>query len=145
MTPRETIVAEALSWQGTKHIHAARVKGAGIDCATFLMEVFERVGMIPHIEVEHYPHDWHLHQDTEIYLRHVEQYAHRIEGPPEPGDIVLYKWGRVVSHGAIVVQWPTIIHAYVNKGVVLDDGERNADLAKRQVGFWSLFGGADGR
>ena len=138
---RAAVVAEALTWQGTPHIHEARVKGAGVDCGTLLLEVYEACGLIPHVDLPHLPHDWAAHRDEERYLEHVEQWAHRIEGPPEPGDIVLYRYGRCISHGAIVVQWPQIIHAYVNKGVILDDALANADLAQRQVGFWSVFDG----
>lgn len=137
---REAVVQEAISWEGTPHMHEARVKGAGIDCGTFLLEVFERCGVIEHTEVEHLPHDFHMHRSEEVYLRHVEQWAHRIEEDPLPGDLVLYRIGRCISHGAIVVSWPTIIHAHVGKGVILDDATANAYLAEHQVGFWRING-----
>jgi cell wall-associated NlpC family hydrolase len=59
-----------------------------------------------------------------------------------PGDIVLYRFGRCISHGAIVLAWPQIIHAYIRLGVVMDEGERNTVLRKAQAGFWSPWGGA---
>lgn len=137
---RAQVVAEALLWLRTPYAPMARVKGAGVDCGQFLAAVYEAVGVIPHQEIAAYPHDWHMHRGEERYLAHVEACAHRIEGPPQPGDIVLYRIGRTVSHGAIVTRWPQVIHAWVGKGVILDDALGNAELVKHFVGFWSPWG-----
>ena len=137
---RQAIVAEARTWLGTPHEHACRVKGAGVDCAMFLAEVFHAVGLVDQVEVEAYPHDWHLHQDEEIYLKVVERYAHQVDrAAPLPGDILLYKFDLAISHGAIVVEWPMIIHSYLKAGVILDDGIRNHVLRRAQVGVWSVL------
>lgn len=137
---RAHIVQEALSWQGTPYAHAGRIKGAGVDCGQFLLAVFEATGLVPHIEPDEYPPDWHCHRGEQRYLNHVEQHAHQIPGPPQPGDLVLYQFGRCISHGAIVVDWPVVIHSYVGLGVVLDDAVGNQALATRQKGFWSVWG-----
>lgn len=135
---RAAVVREALSWVGTPYHHAARVKGAGVDCAMLLAEVFEAAGVLGHVEPEPYPNDWHMHRDEERYLAGVERFAAPVEGPPQPGDIVLFKVGRCISHGAIVVLWPQVVHAYVTaRAVVLEDAMANQDLARRIVGFWS--------
>ena len=42
---REAVVTEAASWIGTPFHHAARVKGAGVDCLMLLAEVYERAGV----------------------------------------------------------------------------------------------------
>ena len=139
---RRRAVDEAISWVGTPYHHQGRVKGGGVDCGQFLALVFEGAGITPEIVPEDYPHDWHLHRSEERYLGIVETYAHRIEGPPLPGDIVLYRWGRCISHGAIVVDWPVVVHSYVGQGVVLDDAVANQALASRQVGYWSVWGEA---
>ena len=137
---RLAVIQEAMTWLKTPHRNGQRVKGAGVDCGTLLAEVFERAGVIPHVELESYPADWHLHQSEEKYLLHVEQFAHPIDGPPLPGDIALYRFGRCASHGAIVICWPQIIHAYVGLGVVLDDAEASTTLSNRFVGWWSMWG-----
>lgn len=141
---RAEIVSEALSWLGTPHVNMARVKGAGVDCGQILAAVYEAVGLIPSYDPGQYPSDWHLHRDDSRYLEAVELYAKKINSNPKPGDIVLYKYGRCIAHGAIVIQWPTILHAYVNKGVILDDAEANRELVSRQMGFWSVFPGHEG-
>lgn len=137
---RAAVVAEALEWQGTPYRHMGRVKGLAADCGQFPLAVFEAVGLIPHTEPEFYPHDWHLHRETERWLGHCERFAARVEGPPLPGDLALFKYGRCISHGAIVVEWPTIVHAHrPARCVCLDDAEGNQDLAARLVGFWSYW------
>lgn len=139
---REAVIKEALSWMNppTKYHHMGRVKGAGVDCGMFLAEVYERAGVISHIEPAPYPHDWHLHRSEERYLNIVEQYAHKIETEPQPGDIVLFKFGRCISHGGIIIQWPEIIHSYLRVGVTCDNSINNSTLRERIAGFWSPWG-----
>lgn len=139
---RAAVVAEALSWQGTRYHHRARIKGAGVDCGMLLAEVYERAGVIPHVDPGMYSRDWMCHRDEERYLAFVETYAKRIPGPPQPGDIVLYRYEKCISHAAIVIEWPQVLHAYAPVlEVVLDDGLANADLMVHFVGFWSPWGG----
>lgn len=122
---RHAVVVEARSWLGTPYHHEARVKGVGVDCAQLLIGVFSAPGieLIAPLEVPRYPPDWHLHRSTERYLAIVRDHAHEIPGPPRPGDIVLWRFARCFSHGAIVVDWPTIIHAYVGRSCVVEDAE----------------------
>jgi NlpC/P60 family putative phage cell wall peptidase len=143
MSLREVVVAEAESWIGTPFHHAARVKGAGIDCLMLLAEVYERAGIAPHIEPPFYVPDWHLHRDAERYLEGLTRYAREIAGPPQgtgplPGDIALFRFGRTFSHGAIVTAWPRLIHAYWSIGVVRGDATLHP-LAARPVRFFSPF------
>ena len=122
---RAAVVAEARSWLRTPYHHEARVKGVGVDCAHLLIGVFAApsVGLIKPLDIPHYPHDWHMHQGAERYLGIVLDHAHEIPGPPLPGDVVLYRFGRCFSHGAIVVAWPMIIHAYLNARVTIENAE----------------------
>jgi len=133
---RAAVVAEARTWLATPYHHAAAVKGAGVDCAFLLISVFHACGLLPAIDPRPYPHDWHLHRDDERFMGWVEQYADPV-ADPLPGDIALYQFGRCVSHGALVVEWPMVIHAYVREGCTYADGMRG-QLANRLVGFWRL-------
>jgi NlpC/P60 family putative phage cell wall peptidase len=136
---RQAVVAEARSWLGTPWHHEARVKGAGVDCGQFLAAVFEACGLVEHVEVEPYPQDWALHRGEERFLKTVERYASRVERDPLPGDILLFKYGRCLSHAGIVTEWPLVVHAYLGAGnVTLDDVEKNPDLARRLAGTWTL-------
>lgn len=135
---RAKVVQEALSWVGTPYHPHGRIKGVGVDCAMLPAEVYAAAGVIPAMEVEHYPIDWHLHRDEERYLRYVEPYA-RLTSTPLPGDLVMYRWGRCFAHGAIVLQWPNIVHAVVNEGVTRALGNAGR-LADREVRFYTLWG-----
>jgi cell wall-associated NlpC family hydrolase len=118
---RKKLVEEAKSWIGTPFHHEARVKGAGVDCGMLLLEIGERVGLVPHIEVKHYPHDFMLHRNEEWYVSLISLYSNELNGGPYlPGDIILFKHGRVFSHGGIITEWPTIIHASSQDGCVCE-------------------------
>lgn len=119
---REVFLNEAKSWLGTPFHHEAMVKGAGCDCGKFLIGVGSNVGFIPVVTVPHYPPDFAFHRDREWYVELLQEWCTEISGSPEPGDIVLFKQGRLFSHGAIVVDWPRMIHAFVPRGVAYADG-----------------------
>jgi NlpC/P60 family putative phage cell wall peptidase len=140
MTERDKVVAVARTWLGTPYHHAARVKGAGTDCGMSLIAIFAESGMIEDFTPDSYPQDWMNHRSQERYLSTVETYAAKVNRPALPGDIALFRFGRCISHGAIVTEWPRIIHAYKPAGcVVEDDAEANEDLKNRFVGIWSIW------
>lgn len=127
---RAAIVAEARSWLGTPYHHEARVKGrdGGVDCAQLLIGVYAAVGLIPPLDIPHYPPDWHLHRDAERYLGIVLQHAREIQPAfgegPLPGDVVVWRFGRCFSHGAIVIDWPVVIHAHLGRRCALENVEQ---------------------
>lgn len=133
---REAVVAIARTWRDTPFHHEARIKGIGVDCLQFVVAVYQEAGLLDDIEIEHYPHDWHFHRDEERYLVGFAQHARSVT-TPLPGDVALYKFGRCVSHAALVIEWPLCIHAYMGQGVVEVDGENSAELAGRLHSFWS--------
>ena len=135
---RTAVIIEAKSWLGTRFHHEARIKKAGVDCLMLLAEVYERAGVVGHITVPHYTPDWHMHRDAEKYMEGLLGYAQAIPGPPAPADIALFKFGRTFSHGAIVVAWPRLIHAYWAIGVVYGDATLEP-LRDREMRFFSPF------
>ena len=136
---RARVVAEAQTWFGTRWVHEARDKGHGVDCGQLLAAVYEDAGIIPRTMVDTYPQDWALHRSDEKFLGYVEAIARKVEGrDPLPGDIVLFKYGRCLSHAGIVVEWPVIIHAYLNAGrVIRDSVHQQPELRARYAGAWS--------
>ncbi len=121
MTPdqRQATVLEAQSWVGTPYHHCADVKGHGVDCAMFLARVYSTAGVIPFIDPRPYPPDWHLHRSDERYLQTILPYAREIFTPPEPGDFLLFRYGRTFSHSAIVIKGNTVIHAHAQEHAVV--------------------------
>jgi cell wall-associated NlpC family hydrolase len=133
---RAKLVAEAIEWQHTPYHPEARVKGAGADCLTFLEGAFENAGLIePIAKLPHYSKDWHMNKpepgkeaEAELYMNAILRYCDEVAAPPEravkPGDLVLWRMGWTFSHGAIVVDWPRVIHAYTSRPVSFEDAER---------------------
>jgi hypothetical protein len=80
---RRKIVDEALSWRGTPWHHEARVKGGGVDCGMLLLEVFEKAGLIPHIQPAHYGPDFMLHKGDEWFALYVLKYADEVKACPD--------------------------------------------------------------
>ena len=117
---RQKIIEEAEEWLGTPFRHEARVKNVGVDCGNLLIATYEAAGLIPHLKVPHYPRDFMLHSDREWFLEIVLQYAFEIrEEDLLPGDVAIFRNGRLYAHGAIVVDWPTVIHADVDEKIVV--------------------------
>lgn len=143
---RDRVVAVARTWIGTPYHPGGRVKGAGCDCLTLLAEVYSEAGVLPRIHIPYYPKDWHLHRGAERYMEGLLHYAREIETPPEQADIVLWKFGRCYSHGAIVVQWPHIIHACSGRACTQENAEAAYWLSRmepsgnpRPVKFFSVL------
>lgn len=130
----ETIVAEALSWCGTPYHHAAGVKGVGVDCAMLPLRVFQALGAIPaDLDPRPYPPDWMLHRSEEIYRGWVERFADPVESPA-PGDLVLFRVGRCLAHGGIVIGDGVMVHADLHAGCV-----ERCDIRRwhdRLGGYW---------
>lgn len=134
---RKKVVDEAISWIGTPYRTNARVKGkdGGVDCLTFLADVFANAGEIERLPIPRYPHDFHLHSKEEYYLNGKDEtpgilsFCDEVEDVnPLPGDVYLFKFGHSFSHSAIVVDYPVIIHAWLRRPVSRDDVNRRTVL-----------------
>jgi cell wall-associated NlpC family hydrolase len=142
MTPRARVVAEALAWERTPYVHAARVRGAGVDCANLLAAVYHAAGLVPDLDLGHYPRDWHLHRSEERFMGWLDRYGARLnDGEPAlPGDVAAFRFGRCVSHGGIVLAWPVILHAWSKAGMVVRSDAASVGLTDRLAGVWRVQG-----
>lgn len=113
------MIREAQSWIGTPYHHCADVKGHGVDCAMFLSRVYSSAGVIPFIDPRPYPPDWHLHRGEERYLLEIARYTQEVFTDPEPGDFILFRYGRTFSHSAIVIKGSAVIHAHAQERAVV--------------------------
>ena len=135
---RAAVIAEARSWLRTPWHHMGRVKGAGVDCATLLAEVYHAAGLVPEIEPEEYPMDHMMHRDEERLVAWIEKYAARTEAP-RPGDVVVYRFGRTFSHGGIVIDDAHLLHAYREERAVVIGELHGGRLAGREMRFYTLW------
>lgn len=129
---RADVLWHAHRWLGTPYHHQGRVLGVGVDCAGLLCEVYREVGLMPEIDPGNYPADWHLHRSEERILEWADRCAVPVQGEPQPGDAVLFKFGRTFSHACIVVGWPWVIHAERRNGCVLLADVSQGDCAGRE-------------
>lgn len=141
---RGAVVAEARSWIGTPYHNCADIKGVGVDCGMLLVRVFVDTGLCPPFDPRPYPADWHLHRSEERYLGFI--FARGSETTqPQPGDVMVLRFGRCYSHGGIVTNLKPlmIVHAYYQARRVLEEevGHNGAlsDSARkpRFFSFWA--------
>lgn len=144
---RAAVVAEARSWIGTPYVLQARVKGAGVDCASLIAEVLIASNLAEREELGVYSHDWFHHSENERYmlrlLRHaaktMEAVAYR-STEILPGNLVLTRAARsrVFNHGGIVTKWPFLVHA-VAPGVEEIDASRHEMWTYQTIAVFDPF------
>lgn len=134
---RLKVIEEAKNWLDTPYHHYAKIKGVGVDCAMFLVGVYENVGLVEQADIGEYEQEWHLHRNEEKYLERIKQWLKPTDNPL-PADICLFKFGRTVSHSAILVNYPLVIHSYYQKGVCYDEID-NGKLANRIHSYWTFW------
>lgn len=132
---RFAVLHEAEKWLGTPYHHNAAVRGVGVDCARFPLEVYAAAGLVEHFDAGQYSRQWMLHRSEELYLDMVRDKGGREVEQAEPGDLIVMRFGRTYSHGAIVVDDAKIIHSRINVGVVIDD---LAEFVDRKMKFFSV-------
>jgi NlpC/P60 family putative phage cell wall peptidase len=136
---RAAIIDEAKTWIGTPFHHMACRKGAGADCLGLIYGVYRAVGVVGEVEIPFYRPDQFQHRSAETYLDGLLRYGWEVERP-EPGDVALFKYGRVFWHGGIVVEWPKLIHAFADRREVCEGNAEQGRLAThRPVKFVSAF------
>lgn len=136
---RTQIVRTAKEWIGTPYHHHAGIRHAGADCAMFPLAVYQQCGVLPlDYQPPQYSVQWHLHRSEELYLKEIEQFVSEISGPPQPADFIVFRFGRTYSHGAIVVDWPVVIHSYIPHGVLLSDALRDGELLGRPRKYFEV-------
>ncbi|MEW6563304.1 MAG: hypothetical protein AB1400_08765 [Pseudomonadota bacterium] len=135
---RARVLEAARGWLCTPYHHRAGIKGAGVDCAQLLIQVYAEAGVIEAFDTGEYPIDWMMHRDEERFLWWMEQHAAEV-AVPQPGDAAVWQFGRSFSHGAIVTAWPEVIHAYRPDRMVSYGDATQGGLAGRPVKFYSIW------
>jgi cell wall-associated NlpC family hydrolase len=134
---RGLIIVEALSFVGTPFHHAGMIKGVGVDCLSFIYLCYLNVGLVEPQTIPFYRPDFMRHQSEETYLNGLLKHGHEVKAPL-PGDIAIYKWGRIFAHAGIVIDWPRMLHADADNGVIEKRGN-DGRLRGKQVKFISMF------
>ncbi len=142
---RAAVVAEAETWIDTPFVWEACLKGCGVDCGYLALAVHAAVGTCKMERFPHYSSQWQTNGIDEIYLREIQKRAREVDSPL-PGDIAVFQIFKVFGHGAIVTDWPMVIHAgWKGRKVERSDASKRP-LSGRAVKFfspWSPIFGED--
>ena len=139
---RAHVVAEARRWINTPYHHDAALIGVGVDCARLLLEVYSAVGLIDRFDPGRYPPDWHLHRSEERYVDTILRFAVEYDwraAKIEPGDVVVWRYGRTFSHGGICTDWPRVIHAFAPNMIVEEAYVPGSMMDGREMRAFSLW------
>jgi cell wall-associated NlpC family hydrolase len=126
---RPLLVSEARSWLGTPYHACAGVKGSGVDCAYLLVRVYQNVGLIGDLPIQPYREGiGMLLRGQKLYRKIIASLCDEADyTTPAPGDVVVFnvklshKSDRArATHGALVSDWPRVIHAYQNIKCVIE-------------------------
>lgn len=144
-TMRAALVREALDWVGTPYrSRHYPVKGAGCDCASFLLGVAMGAGVVPvGTRLPAYAPDRHLHRTDEAYREALLRmgFTEIRTDQAAPGDVLLLVMGRhqPASHTAIVTACQAgrlrIAHASRPVGKVCAHAADSAWLARVRYAF----------
>lgn len=120
MITRNDIIAEAITWDGTKWQHQASLKNVACDCAGFIRGVYHNVTgtEIPLVD---YPATWHLFQNEPRMYNECKKYFTEIPlNEAKPGDIVIFRYRPVfvAHHMCFLLPNDRFIHADMDAGIV---------------------------
>jgi cell wall-associated NlpC family hydrolase len=141
---RAAVVQEAVSWLGTPFHFNACVKGSGVACGPFLIAAYAPYALETGLALPvapAFPRDWHFHTREDRFLNVVASFCRQVV-TPQRGDIALFRLGsadRPHSHGAIVMEWPRVIHAYWKGGVQEANVEEDEMFKNAGMTFWSVW------
>lgn len=118
---RARFVTEALTWIGTPFRDCADIKGpkGAVDCAMMLTRSVIDSGLIAPFDPRPYSPRWHMHRSEEKFVDWVTEKLHAREVErPRIGDVLIWRFGRTFSHGAVLVNSQEVLHAYHAAGMV---------------------------
>lgn len=143
LAQRHCVVAEARRWIGTPYHEGADLLGVGVDCGMLIVRVFVDLGFVAPFDPRPYARDWMMHNDEEKYLAWMKSFCAEV-AEPAPGDIAIFRYGRVYSHGGIISNAAprALIHAYADAHCVVEEGfAQNAHLTLpiRKPRYFSIW------
>jgi hypothetical protein len=117
-TARVALVTEALSWVGTPFRDCADVKGrnGAVDCAMLLTRCAVDTGLVPPFDPRPYSPRQMLHTTEDrapiSFLKILAKFGAKEVERPRIGDVHVYLFGRMFSHGGFHINDDEIVHAY---------------------------------
>jgi len=140
------IAATAEVWADLKvpYVHRGFSRN-GCDCSGLLVGVLQELGFVRDFEMPIYPIDWLLHDSNPNHLTTIlPQYSEEVKGPIIRGDILLFRFAKVISHLAIFVGGNIMVHSQMGCPVSRDAcllgprSKRVSGWSSRFVSSWRI-------
>lgn len=112
MPARSDIIAEALSWEGTRFHPQASAKGAGADCMGLIVGVARELGLPAADSAYSRMMADHNFRFTPRLLKKGLRETFDPVTKPSPGDVLLLRLGGKAQHLAIMTAPNKMIHTY---------------------------------
>lgn len=144
---RQELIDAAYTWIGTPYVHRQRLKGKACDCIQFLIGVCEDLNIFPEwvdkeIGTTQYSTEWHLHNNEELLIKHVELIG--LEERPIrqrlKGDLIGFQFGNATAHLAIVENKNFMIHAAMLPPTKVHRARLSEGWINRITKCWSIPG-----
>lgn len=118
------ILAEIISWKGTRWRHMQSVKGEGVDCVHFPLAVAKNLGWVKqdYIPIK-YARDWATHNDFSMLTRELEILTDKVPlsgNDLRVGDILAMQMEKCVGHLGMYIGNEEIIHCHIRRGVIIE-------------------------
>ena len=118
---RQDIARIAKKWLGASYSVNGKIPYKQCDCHTILMLVYAEARIIKFINLNDYNPDFSFHSYKETYLEGVQKYGKQVI-IKKVGDIILYRYARLVDHAAIVIdENGTMLDTCITRGVTLQE------------------------
>jgi NlpC/P60 family putative phage cell wall peptidase len=129
MATRDEVVAEALSWEGTRFSHQGRVKGAGVDCINLVIGTAINTGLLTQEQLNSFDipeaRAYGRSPNGELLMQGCDHFLDRIPfSAVKKGDILIFKFVDEPQHFAIVTSTNPLymVHAYAHDRKVVHHG-----------------------
>ena len=142
---RGELVEAAKTWIGTPYVHRQRLKGVAADCIQFLIGVCEDLEIFPawvdkEIGTTQYSTQWHLHNNEELLIKHVELIG--LDEKPinqmRKGDLIGFQFGNATAHLGMVENKNFMIHAAMLPPAKVHRARLTLGWRKRITKCWSI-------
>lgn len=135
---RQKVVEITKKYIGARYHVNGMLPYKATDCHTILMLVFAEARLIKLFPPGFYRPDFSFHTFRETYLEGVQKYATETQ-EKKPGDIILYRYARLIDHAGIVIDKEgTMIDNCITRGCTYQNYNQDINKAREvcTYSFW---------
>lgn len=129
---KDLFLAKAEELVGSPFRYRGRCPDKGLDCAGVPVLCFAAAGS----ETE-FPSEYTRFEEQALLIDWVNKVAEQVFEPPQPGDLILLKYGVRLQHVAVVVSDNAMVHAFHGAQKVVKSTIDYSKLAAVYRPFWS--------